>query len=457
MFYDALTMPLRIFTLFTLLFFTPSAPLWAQCQSFSLFFGIDQTGTLDASDCTVIPIGRFPVGFPEGLSGPGEYWTMQVAAGDRVTITTESTTVPLDLIVEGPPSGWIITRGNDFSRLGRATVGFEAVVSGTYRVAVRSETSLAPGCCGTFVIRATVVSLCPGVPLYWEREESGELHPADVGDCRPNYYPPRDVWTLELTHGDYAVVTLRTHVLVQPNIVILDPSGVGYGGDEDPTPYLNLQMRVAFRARVSGTYRVIVTSHRQFDFGPYTLRVDRVTTPLFAGFFASVLGDRLSIGWGPAFSPTPILEYVLLVGSAPGREDLARIPVGTTRQLIAVAPPGVYYMRVRARNEAGVGDTPERAIVVGPHLSAPGELLVTSVVGRRVTLSWSPPATPGTAYYEVTVGSASGQTDVGVWNVGNVLNVTADAVAPDTYYVRVRAVNAQGPGAESNEVVVSVR
>jgi hypothetical protein len=453
----------RIATLSTLLLLAMSSPLWAQCQSYSLPFDSDQGGTLDAADCSPIPIA----GSPQGLSGPAEYWTIRVEAGDRVTITTRSLTVPIDLIVEDPDCrnsyfcAPILARSSDLERSGQVAATFSAPRTAIYRVIVRSDTSLGLACCGTYVIRASVVPLCPGPPLYWQRDESGELRPSDAGDCLPLGLPPRDIWTLQLNQNDYAVVTLRSQTLVQPALVVLRPSGVGFGGDEDPNPFLYLpfvrgQAQVAFRAPETGTHRVIVTSFRPDDLGPYSIRVDRVTTPIFSWSDVSVLGNQVSISWATPLSPTTIVNYELLVGSAPGREDLVRATVGTVTRVVGLAPPGLYYIRVRAHNAAGFADSPERAVVVGPHLSAPGELLLTAIIGRRVTLSWSPPATPGTAAYELVVGSARGRADVGTFNVGNVLTVAVDAVPPGTYYVRVRAVNAQGPGAPSNEVVVTV-
>ena len=55
--------------------------------------------------------------------------------------------------------------------------------------------------------------------------------------------------------------------------------------------------------------------------------------------------------------------------------------------------------------------------------------------------------------YLVEAGTAPGRSDVGVLNVGNVTTFSTVA-SPGVYYVRVRAVNAQGAGAASNEVVI---
>ena len=300
---------------------------------------------------------------------------------------------------------------------------------------------------------------CPSSPLYWEREDAGELAASDVSDCRPTYYvtTPHDVWTLQLNAGDYAVVTLDGRTLLSPLLFIQDPSGNWLASEEGP-PYSMYfsHTGLAFRAGQSGTYHVIVTSTRPTDFGGYAIRVNRLTTPIISPvLYASVLGSRVSLLWGPTLSSTPI-DYQVLVGSVPGGSDLASFDVGTATRFEGLAPPGVYYLRARGRNAFGVADTPERMITVGPHLSAPGELLITSVLGRRVVLSWSPPATSGTTYYELVVGSAPGLSDLGTFNVGNVLTITIDQVPQGAYYVRLRAANAQGPGAQGNEVVVRV-
>lgn len=278
-------------------------------------------------------------------------------------------------------------------------------------------------------------------------------------------FPPtaQDVWTLQPNADDYAVLTSRAGTLRNPVVYVQNPSGTFLGGDEDPsTVYLPTQ--VVFRAGLPGTYRAIVTHPRAAtDFGTYSIRIDRLTTPSIYQVGASVLGSAVSLFW-QTDSPAPILQEVVLVGSAPGSANLGQFAAGprvfgATRSsglFQGSAPPGTYYVKIRAFNQWGFTDSPEQRLVVGPHLSPPGELLLSSVIGRRVVLSWSPPATPGATYYEVAVGSAPGLSTLATYDVGNVLTVSADGVPPGVCYVRVRAGNAQGPGAESNEVVVTV-
>jgi hypothetical protein len=55
--------------------------------------------------------------------------------------------------------------------------------------------------------------------------------------------------------------------------------------------------------------------------------------------------------------------------------------------------------------------------------------------------------------YVLEVGSAPGLTDITRVDVGNVTQFSAPAPA-GTYYIRVRARNARGPGLLSNEAVL---
>ena len=62
------------------------------------------------------------------------------------------------------------------------------------------------------------------------------------------------------------------------------------------------------------------------------------------------------------YAPT---GYVIEAGSAPGRSDLASLRVGNVTRFTTTAPPGVYYVRVRAFNERG-NSLPSNEVVVRP-------------------------------------------------------------------------------------------
>jgi hypothetical protein len=86
---------------------------------------------------------------------------------------------------------------------------------------------------------------------------------------------------------------------------------------------------------------------------------------------------------------------------------------------------------------------------------APGGL-TASVSGNAVSLTWN--AAPGDlASYVIEAGSASGLSDLANFVTGNLLtSFSATSVPNGTYFVRVRAANASGAGAASNEVTVVI-
>ena len=81
--------------------------------------------------------------------------------------------------------------------------------------------------------------------------------------------------------------------------------------------------------------------------------------------------------------------------------------------------------------------------------------LAGSASGTTVSLSWTPAAGAAPTSYIVEAGTTPGASNVYVGNVGNVLALSTAAPAA-TYHVRVRGVNAFGPGAASNEVTLTV-
>ncbi len=93
----------------------------------------------------------------------------------------------------------------------------------------------------------------------------------------------------------------------------------------------------------------------------------------------------------------------------------------------------------------------EAAGVPGP----PGDLRA-AVSGSAVVITWTPPASGGTATsYIGYVGSTPGASDVYVGDVGNVTRVVV-AAAPMTYFARVRGRNAAGIGPASEEIAITV-
>jgi Tol biopolymer transport system component len=67
----------------------------------------------------------------------------------------------------------------------------------------------------------------------------------------------------------------------------------------------------------------------------------------------SVSGQSVSLSWVAAAGG--ITGYVLEAGSAPGLANVGQFDIGPGTALSAVAPPGTYFVRVRARSGCGLG------------------------------------------------------------------------------------------------------
>ena len=68
-------------------------------------------------------------------------------------------------------------------------------------------------------------------------------------------------------------------------------------------------------------------------------------------------GD-VNLSWSAPNGGPPPAGYVIEAGSAPGLADLASLNVGNVTSFTTTAPPGVYYVRVRAVNDRGTSAPP---------------------------------------------------------------------------------------------------
>jgi hypothetical protein len=82
-----------------------------------------------------------------------------------------------------------------------------------------------------------------------------------------------------------------------------------------------------------------------------------------AGLAAVGQGNNVSLSWRPPSSGDAPVGYVLEAGSAPGLADLVVKQLPNQTSFSTTAPPGVYYVRVRATNGVGPGE-PSNEIVV---------------------------------------------------------------------------------------------
>ena len=83
------------------------------------------------------------------------------------------------------------------------------------------------------------------------------------------------------------------------------------------------------------------------------------------GFTFLINGRIVTLFWAAPSSGSPPTTYLLEAGSAPSQSNLLVSAVGPERQLVTPAPPGTYYVRVRAQNACGTsGPSNEHVIVV---------------------------------------------------------------------------------------------
>lgn len=152
-------------------------------------------------------------------------------------------------------------------------------------------------------------------------------------------------------------------------------------------------------------------------------------------------------------------SFVIRAGPASGQSTLADFDTGSTSTtFLATAAEGVYYVRVHARTAEGLSPASnEVAFALAPHgcngpPAAPPGL---SGTGARTgaLLEWG--IAVGSSSYIVEAGSAPSASDLARLPVGARLRYQTAAPA-GTYFVRVRGINACGPGPASNEIVLTV-
>jgi predicted phage tail protein len=172
-------------------------------------------------------------------------------------------------------------------------------------------------------------------------------------------------------------------------------------------------------------------------------------------------GGLLTFTWQPATTGGVATGFVLEAGSASGQSNLATVQVTGPSFTFNPVPQGFYFLRVRAVNAGGSSPASVEVLInVGdvPAPPPPPSFTSSPVSGRRVTLNWSAPATGTVTGYIIEAGSATGLSNLASVNTGTTATTASfDNVPPGTYFIRLRAVNAQGASVVSNERTVTVQ
>jgi predicted phage tail protein len=141
----------------------------------------------------------------------------------------------------------------------------------------------------------------------------------------------------------------------------------GTAPGESNVARLNIGNRTTFTTEVTyGTYYVRVRAvNAEGDSDPTEeLAVSAPGIPQApADLSLATASGIVDLRWTAPSGGDPATGYVIEAGSAPGMSDLARLTVGNGTRFTATAPPGVYYVRVRAINARGIS-FPSNEIVI---------------------------------------------------------------------------------------------
>ena len=136
-------------------------------------------------------------------------------------------------------------------------------------------------------------------------------------------------------------------------IVADNGSDMFVSGTFDPR-WNNDVLNPAFRSLSASDFDVIALGWR----GGATAPCAPSATP--APFSVSQSGRYVVLGWASVSGAT---DYLVEVGSTAGGSNLLVAPVGPVTSVDAVAPPGVYFVRIRARNSCGAGPASNEVVV----------------------------------------------------------------------------------------------
>jgi hypothetical protein len=381
--------------------------------------------TVAASGSTTVPV-----------TSPTTFTLTATAADGRTATASASVTPP------PPPPPAPAPTASITATLGAnnvATVTWQtanavsASINGT-TVGLSGSTSLAVSAPTTFTITATAA------------DGRTATASASVTPTAPTAPPPTASITATLGANNVATVTWQTANAVSASIngTVVGPSG---------STTVTVTATTTFTITAVGASGATATASATVTVAP-TGAVPGSPRNLSVFVFSS----RATLSWqGPSSGGSPT-RYLLYVGTASGRSDIANgYDVGNVLSAYGALPRGTYYARVRAANSAGTSlNSNEVKFTIGKKLRSPTGLTVTWV-GKRATLSWAASAADAAedvpTAYVLEAGTAPGASNVATVNVGNTTSFSTE-VGSGNYFVRVRAVNELGESDPSDEIEI---
>jgi hypothetical protein len=294
-----------------------------------------------------------------------------------------------------------------------------------------------------------------------------------IGTAR-SWYPPHSVG-ISFLHPEHGHVQGDLRLPILPTIAAGSRDAFIVGGTPDLGGWPGLGAFDAetgallpWKVEISGQLKTIFVQPDFVAVGGGFVRAAGTAVGNFAVFRTArpsgpsairvaAVGSTVRLSWEPGPPPRGT-SFIVEAGTTPGGSDVGRFGVGAATTVSGSLGSGAYYARVRGVSDAGEGAASSEVIFTLPPPasppSAPGTLSATVTAGV-VTLSWGA-AAGNAAGYVLDVGSASGLTNIGSLATGHLDTAFATPAPSGVYFVRVRAVNAFGSSAATNEVQVVV-
>lgn len=344
----------------------------------------------------------------------------------------------------------------------------DAMTAG-YRVYVGSAPGTTQSTIDTGQATSTLLALHPGA-TYFMRVRAytadGTLGPASsesIIDLAATPAEPRDM--AALTHGSTAVLSWSSPLGGGAPLGYLVSVGTAPGAANLLNDYPVGNVLALTGSVPPGVYYARVRARNYVGTGPPSsdarFDVRNASAPFrpvnlsleWAGTTARLSWSRPTDAWGTEMPQ----YYVVEAGTAPGLANLGRFSAGNTTSYQVDVPPGTYYVRIRGVGTGGMSEPSNEIVVSGRGVPGTARQLSATVSGGVIHLSWAAPLddAAGVAGYIIEAGSAPGASNLASVVVAAGVRQFSAAAPPGVYYVRVRAANARGVGAPSNEVVVT--